>query len=393
MIEFNNVKVFTDNIDYAALDQLHTLDKTKVFEGQPIRLMPDAHAGAGCCIGFTVPIKDKVIPNLVGVDIACGMFVLEIGKIDLDLEKLDEVIHKVVPSGRNIGDRTLRAAQIIAKLRCYYDLKNLDWLESSLGTLGGGNHFIEVDQDEEGYKYLVIHSGSRNLGKQVAEIYQQKAIKHCRSIDTRGIIEKLKKEGRQIEIQETIAKLKVEKPKLPDALCYIEGEELEDYLYDMQICQDFANQNRQLMASNIVKAAGIAKKITGSSFTVLHNYIDTDRIIRKGAIYAGENARVLIPLNMRDGCILGVGKGNADWNYSAPHGAGRCMSRGEAKQQLSLEKFQETMKGIYSTTVSKDTIDEAPMAYKSSSEIIELVRDTINIEKIIKPVYNYKAAE
>lgn len=390
MVEFNTTKVFTDNIDYKALAQLHELDKTGIFRGQDIRIMPDCHAGAGCVIGTTIPIKDKVVPNLVGVDIACGMFVVELGDVDINLQRFDEVVHKAIPSGRAVGERSDVAKELIQKLRCKQQLRNIDWLECSLGSLGGGNHFIELDQDGEGGKYLVIHSGSRNLGKQVADIYQDIAIKACRTVDTKSIIEQFKKEGRQAEIEGMIKKLKSTVPKVPNALCYLQGQDMEDYLYDMNVCKEFARLNRTAIATKILNVMKIGAR---TSFTVLHNYIGSDRILRKGAISARKGEKVIIPLNMRDGCILGVGKGNPDWNYSAPHGAGRVMSRAQAKTQIGLSEFKDTMKGIYSSTVKEETIDEAPFAYKPSSEIIELVRDTVEIEKVIKPVYNFKGVE
>ena len=391
MIEFHNTKIFTDNIDHAALAQLHDLDKTGVFEGQPVRIMPDVHAGAGCVIGFTAPIKDKIIPNLVGVDIGCGMLCVDLGKVEIDYAKLDAVIRAEVPSGRNVGKYSQKAHNLIELLRCKDHLQNRDWLECSLGTLGGGNHFIEIDEDEEGGKYLVIHSGSRNLGKQVAEYYQDLAVKEYRSTSTAEIISALKAQGREREIADTLKRLKEEKPALPKDLCYLQGQSMQDYLHDMQICTSFADENRMTIARNILFYFIIGGNVT--YFTTRHNYISEDNYIRKGAIEAKKGTRVLIPLNMRDGCIIGIGKGNPDWNYSAPHGAGRTMSRAEAKKQLHVEDFKETMAGVFSTTVSEDTIDEAPFAYKPSEEIIALVRDTVEIEKIIKPVYNYKASE
>jgi len=394
MIEFNNTKIFTDNIDYEALNQLHELDKTKVFDGQPIRIMPDVHTGAGCVIGFTAPINDKIIPNLVGVDIGCGMLCLELGNVEIDFERLDNVIRENIPSGRTVGAFSTEARELINKLRCKEHLTKVSWLECSLGTLGGGNHFIEEDEDENGNKYLVVHSGSRNLGKQVAEYYQELAVKNHRRVASLKIIAEFKEQEREKEISSALKTLK-DNPKLPNGLCYLTGQDMEDYLYDMTVCTEFADRNRFTIMKNIVEELGImpSRQILSNSFTTRHNYISEDRYIRKGAISAKSGERVLIPLNMRDGCIIGIGKGNPDWNYSAPHGAGRIMSRGKAKHQISVEDFSEAMKGIYSTTVSEATIDESPFAYKPSEEIISLVEDTVEIEKIIKPVYNYKASE
>lgn len=392
MIEFHNTKIFTDNIDHVALAQLHELDKTGVFEGQPVRIMPDVHAGAGCVIGFTAPIADKIIPNLVGVDIGCGMLCVELGKINIDFGMLDAVIRTEVPSGRNIGKYSPKAHDLIELLRCKDHLQNLDRLDCSLGTLGGGNHFIEIDVDEDGGKYLVIHSGSRNLGKQVAEYYQDIAVKEYRSISTAEIITTLKAQGREREIADTLKRLKEEKPALPKDLCYLQGQSMQDYLHDMQVCTKFADENRMTIAQNILFYFTVSGDVL-YHFTTRHNYISKDNYIRKGAIEAKKGTRVLIPLNMRDGCIVGIGKGNPEWNYSAPHGAGRTMSRAEAKKQLRIDDFKETMAGVFSTTVSENTIDEAPFAYKPSEEIIALVQATVEIEKIIKPIYNYKASE
>lgn len=391
MKEYKNIKVFTDNIDQKALQQLYVLEKTKVFENMPIRIMPDVHAGAGCVIGFTAKINDKIIPNLVGVDIGCGMLCVELGNIDIDFKKLDDVIRKYVPSGKNIGEYTKEAHTLIQKLRCKDYLCNLNWLECSLGTLGGGNHFIEVDEDKNGIKYLIIHSGSRNLGKQVAEYYQNLAVKEYRTVSNKEIVEKLKAEGREKEIARTLVRLKEEKPKLPKDLCYLNGDPMEDYLYDMQICTQFARENRFFIANKIIQHMWFDRIL--SNFTTIHNYISKDNYIRKGAISAQKGERVLIPLNMRDGCIIGIGKGNEDWNFSAPHGAGRIMSRSAAKENINIDDFTATMAGIYSTTVDKSTIDEAPFAYKPTEEIINLVKETIEIEKIIKPLFNYKASE
>lgn len=392
MIEFDNVKIFTDDIESSALDQLKTLVATGVFSGVPIRIMPDVHAGAGCVIGFTAPISDKIIPNLVGVDIGCGMLCVGLGKTDIDLAALDDVIHKTVPSGREVGVRSDIAHELISELKCFSQLSNFERLESSLGTLGGGNHFIEIDEDERGEKYLIIHSGSRNLGKQVAEIYQNKAISTHKRAATSSIIEELKAQGRQSEISAALSSL-ASTVKLPKELCYVSGADMSDYLHDMAVCTRFADINRSTMCANIVKACFGARVEDFYSFTTRHNYIGKDNFIRKGAISAKLGERVLIPLNMRDGCIIGIGKGNADWNYSAPHGAGRLMSRAKAREKLNVADFKTAMQGIYSTTVSAETLDEAPFAYKPSEEIVSLVKNTVDIERIIKPIYNFKSGE
>ena len=394
MIQFNNVKIFTDTADKETLEQVHVLDDSGIFGDAPIRIMPDCHKGAGCTIGFTAPILDKITPNLVGVDIGCGMLCIEFGKIDIDLAEFDKLVHKYVPAGKNISRFSPNAEKIVKRFRCIDELKEISYLCASAGSLGGGNHFIELDVDEDDNKYLIIHTGSRNLGKQVAEIYQRKAIRACKSTTAPELIEKLKSEGRDQEIEAALQELKKEEPKLPRELCYVQGEDFENYMLDMKLCIDFANFNRQCIAENILQAF-YGKKIPLDNlthFTTLHNYIGGG-YIRKGAISAKEGERVLIPLNMRDGCIIGIGKGNPDWNYSAPHGAGRVLSRSKAKQSVKLEDYQNSMQGIYTTTVNMETIDESPFAYKPSDEIIELVKDTITIEKIIKPIYNFKAGE
>ena len=392
MIEYKNVKIFTDDIDQATIQQVYDFQKSPLFPDVPIRIMPDCHAGKGSCIGLTAKFTEKVCPSVVGVDIGCGMLVIELGNIDIDLDRLDAVVHEYIPCGRDVSRRRKEAVELIKKLYCYRDLKNLDRLEASLGTLGGGNHFIEVDKDEEGNKYLVIHSGSRNLGKQVAEIYQYAAIRERKQREKGGqeLIKKMKEEGRQKEIEAALAELRAKEPSLPDDLCYVTGENAEKYLHDMRLCQEFAIMNRQIMADNIVR---VMKWKSVGSFTSVHNYIGKDDIIRKGAISAYEGERVIIPLNMRDGSIIGIGKGNADWNYSAPHGAGRVLSRSEAKKLISLDEYKASMEGIYSTTIDLSTIDESPMAYKPSEEIIALIEPTVTIERIIKPIYNFKAAE
>lgn len=396
-----NLKIFTNNIEQSAKDQIDLLLEQEAFKNCKIRIMPDVHAGAGCVIGFTGDLGDKVIPNIVGVDIGCGMLCVNLGNIDIDLEKLDKVIRKYVPSGMNVHKIPIKSSSYyLLELKCKNDLKNKDnWLEKSLGTLGGGNHFIEIDVDDEDNKYLVIHTGSRNLGKQVAEIYQIKAIEYCSykkemQEDINNMIKEYKEQGREKEIQQTLIEIhkKYEgKTKLPKDLCYLEGKYKEDYLHDMKICQEFAKHNRKYIASIILEKMNIIEK---DFFQCIHNYIDfKDNIVRKGAISARKGERVIIPMNMRDGCIIGIGKGNEDWNYSAPHGAGRTMSRNIARQTLNVEDYKKSMNGIYSTSVNEETIDEAPMVYKPMEEIIEHIKDTVEIEKILKPIYNFKANE
>ena len=396
-----DLKIFTSNIEDKAREQIDLLLEQEPFKDCKIRIMPDVHAGAGCVIGFTGNLGDKVIPNIVGVDIGCGMLCVELGNIDLDLKKLDKIIHNSIPSGMNVNDEAYEYFDI-SKLLCHKELKNKDeWLEKSLCSLGGGNHFIEVDIDEDNNKYLVIHTGSRNLGKQVAEIYQNKAIEYCSykeemKQEIQDTIKEYKEQGRQQEIQQKLIEIhkKYEgKTKLPKDLCYLEGQLRKDYLHDMKICQEFASKNRELIATKIINKLGLYLFIE-EHFETIHNYIDfEDNIIRKGSIKANKGKKVIIPMNMRDGCIIGIGKGNDDWNQSAPHGAGRTMSRNMAKEKLSMEEYKNSMKNIYTTSVNEETIDESPMVYKPMEEIIEYIKDTVDIVKIIKPIYNFKASE
>lgn len=398
-----NLKIFTDNIDEKALQQINTLLEQDVFKNSKIRIMPDVHAGTGCVIGFTGDLGDKVIPNIVGVDIGCGMRIVELGNIELDLDKLDNMIRGYIPSGMNVHESPIDGADsYINELICKDELKNKDnWLKKSLGTLGGGNHFIEIDVDDENNKYLVIHTGSRNLGKQVAEIYQEKAIKYCSyekemNDEKRKIIKEYKEQHREKEIQNKLIEISEKykgKTKLPKDLCYLEGDLRDDYLHDMKICQDFAVENRTNIAFKIINT--ICSQFTFPKFfETVHNYISfEDNIVRKGAISAKKGEKVLIPMNMRDGCIIGIGKGNDDWNCSAPHGAGRIMSRMDAKKALNLESYKDSMQNIYSTCVNESTIDESPMVYKPMDEIINNIKDTVDIVKIIKPIYNFKASE
>lgn len=391
-----NLKIFTKNIEEQAINQINELLKQETFKNSKVRIMPDVHAGKGCVIGFTGNLGDKVIPNIVGVDIGCGMLCVDLGNIDLDLEKLDKIIRQYVPSGRNIHE-FVKTPFFIGNLKCYKELKEIDWLNNSLGTLGGGNHFIEVDEDEDNNKYIVIHTGSRNLGKQVAEIYQEKAIKYCSYEDEmkeakQKLIKEYKEQHREKEIQDKLIEISKKyegKTKLPKDLCYLEGNLREDYLHDMKICQEFASRNRREIAFVIMSKMNLDYI---DCFETIHNYISfEDNIVRKGAISAKKGEKVLIPMNMRDGCIIGVGKGNDDWNQSAPHGAGRIMSRIKARETLNLNDYKESMKNVYTTSVNEDTIDEAPFAYKPTQEIVDNIKDTIDIIKIIKPIYNFKA--
>lgn len=400
----SNLKIFTKNVEQEAVDQIELLLAQDAFKDCKVRIMPDVHAGKGCVIGFTADLGEKVIPNIVGVDIGCGMLCVSLGQTDIDFEKLDNVIRSYVPSGRDVHEgRTIRFDEL-QELKCYRELRDTKRLERSIGTLGGGNHFIEVDVAEDGYKYLVIHTGSRNLGKQVADYYQNLAFELMSGKDElykeQGrIIEEYKAAGRKSDIQNAIAELhrnfKAVNPNIPKDLCYLEGKYREDYLHDMRICQKFAYINRVMIAQIICNHMGWGVDADMPDyFECIHNYIDHDsNIVRKGAISAKLGEKVLIPINMRDGCIIGTGKGNEDWNQSAPHGAGRVMSRTKAKELVSLEEFEKSMDGIYTTSVNQSTIDESPMAYKTLDEIVENIKDTVDVLAIIKPIYNFKASE
>lgn len=398
-----DLKIFTSNVEQEAIDQINTLLDQPAFENCKVRIMPDVHAGAGCVIGFTANLGEKVIPNIVGVDIGCGMLTvkLHLNGTEIDFEKLDKVIREKIPYGCNVHEGRLPGGYPdIQNLYCYRNLKDTKRLERSLGTLGGGNHFIEIDIDDEGNYYLIIHTGSRNLGKQVADYYQNLAIELMSGKNELyekqfQLIEEYKAQGRREEIQAAIKELHRQfNPNplnIPKELCYLTGEYRDQYLHDMEICQNFAEMNRKHIASIIMKAMNWNAI---DVWQTIHNYIEIDtNMVRKGAISAKIGERVLIPINMRDGCIIGIGKGNEDWNCSAPHGAGRIMSRNKAREIVSLDEFKNCMDGIFTTSVGVYTLDEAPMVYKPMEEIIENIKDTVEIEKIIKPVYNFKASE
>lgn len=394
----NTAVCYAKVVEDAAIEQIRRMCDYALTDGSAIRIMPDVHFGKGCTIGTTMTVTDKVCPNIVGVDIGCGMYTVEINERDIDLEAVDKAAHRI-PSGMNVWEGRIEHFDLTA-LRCFRSLKDSKRIERSLGTLGGGNHFIEIDRASDGRYYLIIHSGSRNLGKQAAEYYQGLAVdlhkgreKYFRMRD--DIIRIYKEEGRRSEIQEALRELDrsftATELLVPEDLCWLYGDYLSDYLADIEIIQRFARRNRELIAENLLEGAGLT---SAGSFHTIHNYIDTDEmILRKGAIAAHKGERVLIPINMRDGAIIATGRGNPDWNYSAPHGAGRVMSRTSARNSISLDEYIESMQGIYSTSVSEHTIDEAPMAYKSLDDIIDVIYDTVDVEDIIKPVYNFKAGD
>lgn len=389
-----NVKIFASIIDDATKQQVTELASSEAYDGCQIRVMPDCHAGTGCTIGSVIKFEDRIVPNTVGVDIGCGMLVIELGQQNIDLRLVDEVIHKYVPSGFNIHETPL----IDFDMNFHAPIKDVQYVLNSIGTLGGGNHFIEIDIDDDGNKYLVIHSGSRNLGVQVCKYWQEVGIKKLRIKPDKGrkkenaeIVARLKAEGRQNEIQDVLQKIKRNANILPKDLAYIEGDDLQHYLEDMEKCQFYAFGNRYEIGQILIEYAHL-KPI--GWFHTTHNYIDIEtKIIRKGAISAKVGEEVIIPMNMRDGSLICVGKGNEDWLCSAPHGAGRIMSRKQATEQLSMVDFRKSMDGIYTTSVDESTIDEAPMAYKSAEIIKEDIKDTVKIVKVIKPIYNFKASE
>ncbi len=398
----NTAKIYAKTIEHACIDQLKSLLDNPAYENETVRIMPDTHAGKGSVIGFTSTYSDKIVPNTVGVDISCGMLCVNLGKVDIDLEAFDNLIRLKIPSGMAVREGKAVDFKQLEKLKCYRELKDTRRILRSIGTLGGGNHFIELDRSEGGDIYLVIHTGSRNLGKQVCDHYQKIAIDLCHGKEKlyeerERIIREYKRQGRKSEIQKALRGLKCEATecRIPDEQCYVYGQFMSDYLHDVTICAEFAHLNRFTIADIIVSKYFKGKSLKDFEwFETLHNYVDTKHgLIRKGAISAMAGEKVIIPMNMRDGSLICVGKGNEDWNCSAPHGAGRLMSRSKAKDEIALEDFEKSMEGIYTTSVCRGTIDESPMAYKPMDEILSAIGDTAEVVEIIKPIYNFKAAE
>lgn len=392
--KYNSTKVFTDNIEQTAVDQIIELCNQEFLKDSKVRIMPDCHAGAGCTIGTTMTIKDKVVPNLVGVDIGCGVGVVKISNKDIDFAKLDKVIRKYIPFGQEVRKSSHKNANQfesnLIKLKCFNNI-NFNRAVLAIGTLGGGNHFIEMNKDLNDNLYLVVHTGSRYLGKQVAKYYQDLAYKSLldKKLNKKEIIDKLKKEGREKEIERELNNIKTNDIKINKELAYVEGINFHNYINDMKITQKFSSLNRKTIIDIIVEKMNFD---VVESFETIHNYIDIENmILRKGSISARLGEKLIIPINMADGSLICIGKGNEDWNYSAPHGAGRLMSRGKAKKLVTIDEFQERMKGIWSTSVTQNTIDESPMAYKSIEEIMANIEDTVEIVDIIKPLYNFKA--
>lgn len=394
--KYCTAKVYTDNIEEAAFKQIMNLMNQPFAAGSDCAIMPDCHAGVGCVIGLTAKITDKVVPNLVGVDISCGMLVVKVGKgVPIDLKQVDKIMHRDIPSGMNHRSTKHRYADRVALDEMLAPV-NVEKLKLSIGTLGGGNHFVEINVDSEGNHYFVIHSGSRHLGIEVCRYYQDLAVKYHRNDRTalQDAIKKLKHEGREREIEETIQKMNADRPSVPNELAYLEGPLMTDYLHDMKIAQEFACCNREAMMEVLLDGLGIRPRDILAKFCTLHNYIDLEqKILRKGSISLLKGERAIIPMNMRDGSLIVEGKGNPDWNYSGPHGAGRLMSRSKAKETLRMEDFKASMEGIYTTCVSTGTIDESPMAYKPYEEIMANIEPTATIIERIKPIYNFKASE
>ena len=392
----NAALCFTDALDELAEAQIRAVCDQEAFRGCKIRIMPDVHAGMGCTIGTTMTIRDKVVPGMVGVDIGCGMETVRLRERSIDFSRLDALIRSRIPCGREVRSQPHEPGIMdsLRQLRCAEHV-NLGRAMLSIGTLGGGNHFIEVDADDEGALYLVIHSGSRHLGHEVADYYQdqgRRALWGGANHQIQAAIAELKASGRQQEIQATIRQLRREhNTDIPKDLAYVKSGLFEDYIHDMKIIQSFAMENRKAMAEIILSGMDLTPE---EQFTTIHNYIDTENmILRKGAVSAQKGEKLLIPINMRDGSLICMGRGNPDWNCSAPHGAGRIMSRREAARSLSLEQYRSEMSGVYTTCVSQETIDEAPMAYKDMEQIIRHIGPTAEILKRIRPAYNFKAAE
>lgn len=403
--KFGEAKVLTNNMEQTAISQVMNTLNYKHFENTNIRIMPDVHSGAGCVIGYTAKLTGDIVPNIVGVDIGCGMLTVNLGNIDIDFADLDRHIRENVPHGFNVHSKPIFKLPDtdVRKLQYYAEKVGGDYsrFAGGIGTLGGGNHFIEVAKSQDGNKHLVIHTGSRNLGNLVAKYHQNKAVEYCKNcieelkVYKKERIKELVDDGKTALVSEDSVVQSyhdaIDIYNVPKDLAFLQGEEAEEYYRDMAFCQTYANLNREAIAKIILKKLGI-ELTAENAFHTIHNYIDfKHNIVRKGAISAQAGEKVLIPMNMRDGSILAVGKGNEDWNYSAPHGAGRLMSRGSAKEDLSLDDFKETMKDVWTTSVKQSTLDEAPEAYKPMQEIIDNIGDTVDIIDILKPLYNFKS--
>lgn len=405
--KYNTANVFTDQLEKSTISQITTLCNQEIHKDCQIRIMPDCHAGIGCVVGTTIKLRSEVIPNLVGCDIGCGMLAIKLKESKIDLPKFDSIVRSNICAGRDSKRiKYTRSSEInLDELECKSKKAPLriDNAYASIGTLGGGNHFIELDKDKDGYIWLVIHTGSRHLGIEVCNWYQKQAYLQVKANINGGtigqkrlnLVYELRGKGKQQEIERYLKEFdktyREKEPKTPYEMCYCSGSLFEDYIHDMKIVQRYASINRQEIAKIILKNA---KLHPIDEFETIHNYIDTDNmILRKGAVSAQADERLIIPINMRDGSLLCTGKGNPDWNYSAPHGAGRLFSRSDAKQMFSVSEFKNTMNsaGVYTTSVNKSTIDECPMAYKPIESILENIKDTVDVEEVIKPIYNFKA--
>ncbi|MEC1303253.1 RtcB family protein [Lysinibacillus capsici] len=390
---FTNAKIFAQTALQTAVDQIQELTDQAFMAGTKVRIMPDYHAGKGCVIGTTIQLQDRVVPNLVGIDVGCGVFVAQLDVTTVDFAQLDAIIRTYVPSGQDIHKEVSPSRHFVEFEGKQFRASGLkdDYTNLSLGTLGGGNHFIELAKDEDDQHYLLIHTGSRYVGAKVANWHQKRAYENLRREDLTEKIEAMKQQGRQQEIQSMIQAYKEQTPFVPKDLSYLEGEAFHDYIHDMKIAQQFARMNRWTIAETIAKQMDWHFTDT---FDTIHNYIDTETMtLRKGAVRANKDEKLVIPMNMRDGSLICIGKGNAEWNYSAPHGAGRMFSRRAAKKAWNMADFKDTMQGIWTTSVNEETLDEAPMAYKPMTEITSAIGETVDIVKVIKPVYNFKASE
>ena len=411
--KYNEAKIFTNQIEESATSQIIQLLNQPFVQGCKIRIMPDVCMGNGACIGFTANLRDKVIPNLVGVDIGCGVLTIPLGPIDIDYRRFDKVLRENVAFGFEVNSKQKKKFDKLEDMYCFNNVvkHQYDKVLKAIGSLGGGNHFCEIDEDNEGNKYLMIHCGSRRLGLDICKHYQNKAGKEEDKNNINTLINDLKASGRESEIQKAILEYKSKRDKIPNNLLYLIGKDRDEYLHDMRICQEYAALNRFTIAEELLKnyfndcqvqlSTGGKLRIKQKGkyniktewFDTIHNYIGDDNIIRKGAVSAYEGQKLIVPINMRDGALICMGKGNKDWNFSCPHGAGRILSRGKAKEILELSEYSQQMQGIYSTCINEDTIDEAPMAYKRIEDIINNIADTVEIIKIIKPVYNFKASK
>lgn len=401
--KYNTAIIYADTIEENAAEQIELLCNQAFVKGSRMRIMPDVHAGAGCVIGFTADLGEMVIPNIVGVDIGCGMLTVALGRVEIDFAKLDEIVRAHIPCGTHVRDSRAIKFPALQELHCYRSLKNTRRIERSIGTLGGGNHFIEVGRDGEDHSYLVVHTGSRNLGKQVAEFYQHMAYDLLCGKDRlfeqqKELIAAYKAAGKRDALQAAVRALhagfKAEATAVPKELCYLTGEYRGMYLHDMKICQAFAACNRAAIADAILQNYFGKPLCAYPWFETVHNYIDLEKnLVRKGAVSARIGEKLLIPINMRDGSLLCIGKGNEEWNCSAPHGAGRLYSRTNAKERFTVDEFQKSMEGIFSTSIGEATLDESPMAYKSMEDIVNNIAPTAEIVARITPLYNFKACE